>query len=672
MANYAAPGVAELEALKAGNDILLLPLDIHLAMDTIMKALNDGSLDRAQVYESVKRVLRAKYRLGLTRPQRVNLTNLRHDLNSPQAQVLKRRLISEALTLVRDSAGLVGFPDFVNPRLATLALGDTERTVFQTTCGFFGPMEHFNAPKEIDSALSARLLDTLAKQDVVLVSLHKMRLYSSSNFGLSQSVTELVNLLRARTKVVLVVFGNPYALKYFDHIPTVVEAYNDDPFTQELAAQALFGAGDFKGVLPITASSGAKYGQGVQRIFPQKRLGYDLPEAVGMNSDTLALMDDLVAQMIADGAAPGCQILIAKNNRVVWQRAYGNFAYADSIPRPVRLDDLYDLASVTKITATTPTVMQLVEQKKLDLDKPLSVYVPELLTTNKKDLTLREMLVHQAGLQAWIPFYQKTLRDGLPDQHLYRPALDADAQIPVAPNMWMLNSWVDTIWQTIFRSDLRPTKEYKYSDLGLILTFRAIQNRTGQRLDAYTQEHFYRPLGMSTTTFNPWQRGWVEHCVPTEQDNYFRYQRLQGYVHDMGAAMLGGVSGHAGLFSDANDLAKMYQMLLNGGAYFGQRYLKAKTVQAFTTRHPGSTRRGVGFDMKELNPKETQNVSALAGPNTFGHTGFTGIGVWADPDEQLIFIFLSNRTFPTMENNKLISGDYRPRLQSIVYRALKK
>lgn len=668
---YFPPGYADVEALRAGNDVVLLPIDIAASFAAVQQALADSTLDRAQFEQSVRRVLRAKYRLGLTRPQQVAVADIRRELNTPAAFLLKRRLIENALTLVRDERGLVGFEHLEKHRLATLAIGDSSRTVFQTYCGYYAPVAHFNVSKNLDSAQVTALLDTLRHFDRVLVGLHDMRAKAADQFGLNDSLVAFIRRLDAAVPTVLTVFGNPYSLRYFDDCRTVLMAYNEDRLTQELAAQALFGARDIRGALPVTASRKAYFAQGLQKNYPAKRLAYDLPEAVGMSSDTLAEMDALVAEMIRQGAAPGCQIIVAKDNRVVWHKTYGRQTY-DSLAAPVTSDNLYDLASVTKIAATTISLMQLADNGQLDLDQTMSCYVPELLTTNKKDLKVRDILAHHAGLQAWIPFYQKTLRGGLPNPHHYCQEADADFGVPVADGFFMENAWTDTLWQLIFQSDLLPKREYKYSDLGLYLSARAVQNLTGERLDTYAAEHFYRPLGLATTTFNPWEKGWAARCVPTEEDNYFRHQRLQGYVHDMGAAMLGGVSGHAGLFSNANDLAKIYQMLLNGGEYYDRHYLNARTIEHWTTRYPGSTRRGIGFDMKELDPRAVQNVSELAGINTFGHLGFTGIGAWVDPDRQLIFIFLSNRTYPTMENNKLMAGDFRPRLQSVVYRALEK
>jgi beta-N-acetylhexosaminidase len=667
---YFEPGQADVEAIRAGIDMILLPENVDAAVSAIQHALNDGTLSREQFEASVQRVLRAKYRLKLTEKDRVELANLSRDLNRPEALMTKRKLIAQALTLVRDRPGLVGFEALEKFGFATLALGDTNRTVFQNSCALFAPVQHFNADKTFALETEQKLLDTLRKFDVVLLGLHNMRSYAAANFGLTDAQINLVRKLSEKTTVALTVFGNPYSLRHFDDVPIVLEAYNEDPVTQELAAQALFGAGDLTGKLPVTASPSAKYGQGVQKIFAQKRLGYDLPEAVGLNSDTLRLLDTLIRQLIATGAAPGGQLLVAKDNRIVVHKAYGHHTYERTTP--VKLDDLFDLASITKVAATTVSVMRLQDEGKIRLDSNMQVYVPDLKMTNKNGLKVREIMAHHAALQAWIPFYQNTLTpEKQPAPALYRHNAEHNFEVPVAKGLYMARQYVDTMWKILFTSELRPDKKYKYSDLGLYLCARAVQNQSGRRVDAFAEETYYKPLGMATTTYNPWKRGWAERCAPSEEDRYFRYERVQGYVHDMGAAMLGGVSGHAGLFSSANDLAKLFQMLLNGGSYFGKTYLQYETIKEYATRFPGSTRRGIGFDMKELDPKETQNLSPLAGPNTFGHTGFTGTCVWADPDKNLIFIFFSNRTYPTMENGKLISGDYRPRMQSVIYRALK-
>lgn len=668
VAKYFAPGYADVEALRAGVDIVLLPANPAASIEAIQKALADGTLDKNKIEASVRRVLRAKYRLGLSKPQQVSLDNLKAEINTPEALLLKQNLMQQAQTLVRDKQNLIGFNDQERYRFATLALGDTNRTVFQTYCGYYAPMTHFNADKVLDSLKIRQLFDSLYQYDVVLLSIHGTRTKASDNFGLNDMQVAFVNQLAKYKQVVLVHFGNPYALKYFEEIPTLLQSYTEDPYSQQAAAQAIFGAADISGKLPVTASANARYGQGLERNFGHKRIAYTFPEAVGMKTDTLLQIDALMAEAIRNGATPGGQVLILKNNKVVWNKAYGNYDYTPSTP--VTPETLYDLASITKVAASTLSVMQLFDAGKLQLDTSIGTYLPDMNKSDKGALSLRQLMAHHAGLQAWIPFYQRTLENGLPDRHLYHSNADLDSEYPVARDMWLENRWVDTMWQTILRSELNPVKSYKYSDLGLIITGHAIGAISGKRLDQYAGEAFYKPLGLATTTFNPWKKGWTDRCAPTEEDRYFRQQRIQGYVHDMGAAMSGGVSGHAGLFSNANDLAKIFQMLLNGGTYAGRRYIQENTVKLFTTRYAGSTRRGIGFDMKELDPNATQNMSPLAGPNTFGHMGFTGNSVWADPEQQLIVVFLSNRTYPTMENNKLINQNFRPRVQSVVYQSL--
>lgn len=682
VAKFYPDGKADVEALNAGNDVVLLPVNMEAAMNAVHKALADSTLQKEALWTSVKRVLRVKYRLGLTQPQKVNLENLRRDLNTPEGLALKHRIVSNALTLVRDEKDLVGFPNLDQLKFATLAIGDTNRTIFQTYCGYYAPMTHFNLPKEGGDSIEAKLLDTLKKFDLVLVSLHNIRTTPKppkavnpepgvdTMYGLTHREFDFLRRLNQQSTIALTVFGNPYTYRWMDAPPLLLQAFTEDPMAQQLAAQCLFGANDIKGILPVTAAPWAKFGQGIQKTFPQKRLGYALPETVGMSTDTLSIINDIVAEMINTGAAPGCQVLVAKDNKIVWQKAYGYQTYEQT--KAVTNETMYDLASVTKVAATTISVMKLVENGQMSLDASMSEYIPELQNTDKKDLKVREIMAHHAGLQAWIPFYLQTLNaEKMPSPRIYLSAPQPGFEVPVAKNLYMENAWLDTIWQQIFRSPLSGNKQYKYSDLDLILTARALMNVSKLPVDAYADKEFYRPLGLSTAMFNPWERGLTARCAPTEEDNYFRHQRLQGYVHDMAAAMFGGVSGHAGLFCNSNDLAKIFQMLLNDGSYGWRQYLKPQTVREFTHRFEPSTRRGIGFDMKELNPKETSNMSALAGEHTFGHLGFTGNCVWADPEKGLIFIFLSNRTYPTMENNKLINGDFRPRIQSVVYRAIR-
>lgn len=234
----------------------------------------------------------------------------------------------------------------------------------------------------------------------------------------------------------------------------------------------------------------------------------------------------------------------------------------------------------------------------------------------------------------------------------------------------MRQDFRDSIWQQIYHSDLRSRTNYRYSDLGFYLLSQLIEKQSQLPLNEFASRTFYQPLGLESMSFLPLEQHKAHHIVPSERDTYFRKRVIKGYVHDMGAAMLGGVSGHAGLFSNARDLAVLMEMLLQDGRYGGKQFLQAETIQMFTQRHPASTRRGIGFDMLELNEDNSPNFAVNASPRTFGHLGFTGTAVWSDPEHHITFVFLSNRTYPKMQNNKLYKMDIRPRVQSIIYRAL--
>ncbi len=664
-------GEVEAKALVAGNDILLLPQDVPAALKEIKNYIASGELSIASVEEKVKRVLRAKYDLGISTPQRVSTTNLRADLNPPAAQVLKRKLIDNALTLVRNDQQIVPISEIKNKKISVLSIGKTSRTPFQNTLAKYGTFTQTNIGKEITSSKSTRLLQQFKSQDLVIVSLHDMSSRASKGFGVSGSTRDFLEKLNQQNKVLLVVFGNPYSLEYFDNLNNILMAYDDDKMVQESAAQAIFGATGINGRLPVTASPRSQFNDGVT-TNPLFRFGYDIPESVGLNSLVLNQIDGLANDAIATKATPGCVVLVAKDNKIVFHRAYGHHTYSKRTK--TQKDDIFDLASITKIAAGTLSAMKLYEEGTINIYQPMSTYIPELQTTDKRDLAIYDIMAHKAGLKAWIPFFEQTVsgskRNPRPSTKIYKKEVNGNFFVPVTNKLFMISSFRDTMWNQIFRSPLRDNRNYKYSDLGFYLVERMVKNKAGMTLDQYADKTFYQPLGLSNTGYNPWKRYPLQRIVPTEEDKYWRRQRVQGYVHDMGAAMLGGVSGHAGLFSTSTDLAVIMQMLLNGGYYGGQQFLQPSTIQTFTTRHSGDTRRGIGFDMRELDPSRSQNMTNLASANTFGHLGFTGTCVWTDPDQNLIYIFLSNRTYPSMRNNKLGSEDYRPRIQEVIYQAL--
>ncbi len=672
--NFFKSGELEAEALQAGVDVLALPMNIKAAFRGIKQYIQEGKIPREQIEKSVKKILHAKYKQGLHEYKPAQLKNLYSVLNSNQALALKRKLIRHALTLVRNHGELlpIRYPEKL--KLASLSIGTNKPTVFQQTLAKYADMPHFQSSKDISSEKQANLLKKLKNEHIVFVSLHGMNNVAGRNFGISQSAKKFIKALQRETRVVLVVFGNPYGLKYFDDVDYLLAAYEDNKMTQDLAAQALFGAFGLSGRLPITASEKSRFGDGIS-TFSLGRLGYDLPESVGLNSDTLSKIDSIIQDAIDEKATPGAVVLIAKDGKIVFEKAYGYQTYEKK--RAVKKTDLYDLASVTKIAAATLSVMKLQEEGIIDVNKPLKTYLTELDTTNKAGIIIKDMMAHRAGLKDWLRFYYHTIsnpggKNPRPLKELYRPQSDSLFSLAVTEKLYLRSDFADSIWQQIKTSDLRKNKKYKYSDLGFYLIADLVHRMTGKTIDEYTRETFYEPLGLNRITYNPWKQFPIEEIAPTEEDSYFRRQKIQGYVHDMGAAMLGGVSGHAGLFADAGDLAVVMQLLLNKGYYGGRQHLNPKTINEFTSRHPKETRRATGFDMKQLNSQRTANMSPLASSETFGHLGFTGTCAWVDPRHNIVFVCLANRTYPSMNNSKYYRMDVRPNVQTVVYEAMEK
>lgn len=668
---YFDSGQVEAEALLAGNDMLLLPEDLGAAFAEIKKYIREGKITWERVERSVKKILANKYRLGVTRFEPLRADNIRQVLNSGQALQLKRELIANALTLVRNPEGLIPFQQLDTLRLASLSIGAGASNSFQERLLSYVNMPALQVGKEISTAKSQELVQQLAKYDVVIVGLHSMNNSAGSSFGVTQSTRAFLHALSRKTRVALTVFGNPYSLRYFDDIDWVLEAYDEDPTTQDLAAQALFGAVALRGRMPVTASPRSAYGVGTL-TRKLERFGYAPPESMGLDSSTLAQIDAIAGNAIEARATPGCAVLVAKNGKIVFEKAFGHHTYQEQ--KAVELDDLYDLASLTKVASATLAVMKLYEEGRLSLDTPIARYLPELEGTNKADMVLRDIMAHRAGLTGWIPFYKQTMttrrRRTRQRPEYYRRTPDAAFSTTVASNLYLRNDFVDSIWEQIYSSELRPDRNYEYSDLGFYMIARIVERLSGQPLDEYVDQHFYRPMGLSRIGYNPWKHFPKEKVVPTERDNYFRLQTVHGYVHDMGAAMLGGVSGHAGLFSNVHDVAVIMQMLINKGTYGGQQFLQPETIAVFTTRHPEDTRRGIGFDMRQLDPSRWINLPAQSSDGTFGHTGFTGTCAWADPEAQLVYVFLSNRTYPSMNNYKLNKMKTRRRILATVYEAM--
>ncbi len=661
-------GEIEVLALEAGVDVLLLSEDVGISVAAIKKALKSGQLTMERIDESVRKILEAKYQFGLTEPVSIPTTNLASDLITGEARALNQKIIEQAITMVKNTDGLVPIGN-IEKKIATLAIGVGSKAPFQQQVDAYCKANHLLFNKDN----SASLLDKLSAMDLVIVGVTGMNNSQKDNFRIDKDAVALVNQLSKKTKVIAVVFGNPYGLGNFAAPSAVLCAYNDDALSQSLGIQAIFGGIPLKGKLPVTALP-YPFESGLD-VAGATRISFGEPESVGMDSGTLAKLDDLARDLISRQAAPGCEMLVIRDGKVVYNKQFGRYTY-DKLSHPVESNTLYDLASITKIAATTIGVMKLYEEGKMDIYKFLGTYLPELKGSNKEFMVIRDVMAHKAGLFPWIPFYKETLvNDGF---RVRASALIYDSKksdifnVKVANRLYMRGDFVNSMWNEIIRYNNLPGTDYKYSDLGFIMLRKAIENITKEPMDKYLEDTFYDPMGLYSMTFKPLEKFAKNDIAPSEDDRYFRQQILQGDVHDMAAAMFGGVSGHAGLFSNSIHLGTLMQMLLNGGSYGGKQYLKPETIKLFTTRHPADTRRGLGFDMPQTDWSMIQNVTAKASRSTFGHMGFTGTVVWADPQSRLVFVFLSNRTYPTMDNNLLERLNYRMKAHAITYEAIGK
>lgn len=462
-------------------------------------------------------------------------------------------------------------------------------------------------------------------------------------------------------QIILAVFGDQEILAKLDGINVpIIWTRKASPQSADYLAQAIFGGLPVVAQLPADVSARYKKGSGFSTTV--NRLTYTVPEELGINSSDLQKpIDAIIAEAIAQKATPSAVLLLVKDGKVIFNQAFGSHTYEGA--QQTKTTDIYDLASVTKTTATTPAVMRLVEEHKLKLDTPVSAYIPKAWATNKRNTPVRQIMLHEAGFVPFIPFF----KDIKPEDF----RRDSSAAYPIAASQnyyFRKDFFKDVMWPLMLNSSLRDTGKYVYSDLSMYFMKEIVEGVSSAHLENYVQQNFYKPLGMQRAGYNPLYRFSKEQIVPTEIDTLFRNTLLQGYVHDPGASMVGGISGHAGLFGSATDLAIFYQMLLNGGTYGGSQYFKPETVEMFSSKQSRTSRRGLGFDRSDL---QSEYPSKLASANTFGHTGYTGIRVWVDKDVKLIYILLTNRVHP-VTSNKLNELNISSRLMDSVYEVVEK
>jgi beta-N-acetylhexosaminidase len=682
VAKYQTSEEIDLQALIAGNDVLLLSQDVPKAIELIKVALLEGRLSQASIDNSVMKVLKAKEWLKIESGDSVELKNLYEDLNQPKFECLNRQLSEASLTVIRNKGNRIPFKKIAKKRIVSLAFTDkqVDFDAFQDGLNLYAKVDRLSYTALPVSAQKA-LMDTLLTYEEVIVSIHKSNKHPWIKADLNTEFKNFLNILRLKKKVSLVLFGNAYCLQDFlaaEFTDVLVVAYQNSKTAQSLTAQLFFGGVKANGKLPVSVSTRMKAGMGLE-IADAFRMKYTLPEELGLRTEDFAAIDSIVEEGIRKKAFPGAQVYVAKDGNVIYHKAFGNPTYESSVK--VKKTDLYDIASVTKITSTLLTLMYLEGKGKLSLDDNLGQYLKMTKGTVYEDLVLRDILAHQAGLAAWIPFYNKTVTKGQPKAEFYAKDSSAIFSNRVTANLFIKSSYKDTIFSRIINgAKVNKKKEYNYSDVGYYFMKEIVEKITKQPIDQYNAAKFYEPLGMSRTAFKPTYTFPLAEIIPTERDTYFRQELIHGDVHDPGAAMLGGVGGHAGLFSTANDLGKLMQMYLDDGVFSGERYLQSGIVATYAKCqfcedsipiNEEENRRAAGFDKPQFHgtPGPTCDCVSM---NSFGHSGFTGTLAWADPEEGVVYIFLSNRIYPDATNRKLLSLNIRTRIQEEIYKAINK
>lgn len=655
-------GDAEVFAFQAGNDILVNSANVGAAIRKLKKLLRKEKEYRPQLDSSIMKILRFKYDAGLHSIQKAKTENLLAHLNTPEQKLLRKNLYRSSITVVKNDQKLLPIVSLESRKYSCVIADDSLRGVaFHHAISKYIQTDliHVNEDREIPN-----LYDALISRQVIFVAVFP----STSEITLQKLLSSLSSR-NPDKEIVICDFGSTAFQSYAQHFPTVLTAYADDPEMLSTIPEVIFGGIPADGKLPIT------YGQipSGTSIKTQKldRLIYSFPEEAGMDSRTLKNIESIANEAIATKATPGCHVLVARKGKVVYEKSFGHFTYEKQTP--VSDNTIYDLASVTKVAATLQAVMFVYEKGLIDINKKASVYLPELKKSNKKDYTLKDILTHQAGLWPFLPFWAQTVKDSVYLPQFYNDTLSAEYPYIVSNKLYAHKAMRDSLWNWIVKAKVRekPARtpfDYRYSDMGFYILQHLSERMLNQPLDDFLGQNLYEPLGASTTGFLPLLRFPMNQIAPTENDKLFRKSLLIGMVHDQGAAMQGGVAGHAGLFSSANDLAKLGQMLLQEGEYGGTRYFKPETVRFFASKQFASSHRALGWN-RGVGGWDG-STSVYASPKMYGHTGFTGTCIWIDPEFDLVYIFLSNRVHPDMTNNKLLNANIRSRIQDVVYQSI--
>lgn len=672
-------------ALLAGADVLLSPANPSKDLDAVMSATKSGKITMSMIETRCKKMLAYKYALGLSKKTYINRDSLEYRINSASADAINRKLSAASITVLYNNANILPVKGLSNKKIAVVNLGDSTNEKFSYYCSKYAPINIFST----SGYISQETLSQIKSHDIIIVGI----------FNDNATTRQTFSQLKSIPNIIPVFFINPYEMAKFstlNDLSTLILAYDDTPYLREYAAQAIFGGISISGQLPVNLDGIAPMGTGEK--IKKVRLGYSSPLTMGLKSNLEYNIDSLINVGLQTKAFPGCQLIVAKDGNVIIDKCYGTLDLKNDTQ--VTLETLYDLASVSKATGTLPGIMKAYDNKLFNLNSTISKYIPQLKDTDKQDITIKELLYHESGMPASVNMfnmmmdstsYNGKLIQSKPDStHTIKIELRAyghkDAklrndilaftptpQFPIeaAENLYVGQSTIDTIMSRIYNIKLRDTKRYNYSCLNFCLLMNIEENITKTPHNQWVEKYIYAPLGAYHTCYRPLEK-WKKHEIaPTEHDSYLRRQTVHGYVHDETANFSGGVQGNAGLFSNANDLAKLCQMWLNGGEYGGERILSEETVKLFTTSKSPTCRRGLGFDKPDKRDEKKSPTCREASAATYGHTGFTGTCFWVDPESKLIYIFLCNRVNPTRNNAAFAQLNIRPRIFAEIYEAMK-
>jgi beta-N-acetylhexosaminidase len=656
----AAPGNAELLAFQAGNDMLITTPNINAAVRKLKKLVRKEKQYATQLNNVVRRILSFKYEAVVSRETPIAGT-LAATVRTEQAMKLHQQNYHSSITIAKNDSGVLPIHSLEETKFFILQEDSTKENLFTRYISKYIPV----TIRKISENTSKAIVDSTGQKNVFIAALYPQ---TSEN-----ALLHLLNFSKepdSLREIIICDFGNLAFRKYAHEFSTVLTAYDDDPNFLKTVPQVLFGAIPASGVLPMSFG-GITAGSSVETQILD-RLSYSYPEDVGIDSRTLKKIEAIAQEAIENKATPGCNVLVARAGKVIYEKSFGHLTYEKQTP--VTEETIYDLASVTKVAATLQTVMFMYDRGLINIHKKASYYLPELKNSNKKDFTLIDILTHQSGLWPFLLFWPQTMADSAATKFFYNDKPTEDYPFLVADNLYASRVMKDSLWSWIINAKIREKAartpfDFRYSDMGFYILQHLAEKVLNQPLEDFVSQNIYEPLGASAMGYLPLLRFSTKRIAPTEKDVLFRKSLLIGVVHDQGAAMHGGTAGHAGLFGTATDLAKLGQMLLQEGTYGGLQYYKPETVKLFSQKQFASNRRGLGWEKPAVGSWNTP-TSIYSSPKTYGHTGFTGTCIWIDPEFDLVYIFLSNRVHPDMTNNKLLSANIRSRIQDVIYQSI--